>query len=55
MRTTHVAVRKWCDVPPSPAIVDLARARLAQRGQPESPRRPIRNRRDDGGGDAGQT
>ncbi|WP_437735999.1 hypothetical protein [Sorangium sp. So ce1335] len=53
MRTTHVAVRKWYDVPPRPAIVD--RARLAQSGQPASPRRPIRYRRDDGGSDAGQT
>ncbi|WP_437652184.1 hypothetical protein [Sorangium sp. So ce1182] len=51
MRITHVAVRKWYDVPPRPAVVD--RARRAQSGQPASPRRPTRYRREDCGGGAG--
>ncbi|MGK3965612.1 hypothetical protein WMF38_15730 [Sorangium sp. So ce118] len=47
-----MAVRKWYDVPPEPAIVD--RARRVQSEQPASPRRPTRYRREDCGGDAGQ-
>ncbi|WP_437280778.1 hypothetical protein WME90_09540 [Sorangium sp. So ce375] len=53
MRTTHVALRKWYGAPPRPGIVDRTPARRAQSGQPASPRRPTRYRRDDGGGDAG--
>ncbi|WP_157906563.1 hypothetical protein [Sorangium cellulosum] len=53
MRTTQVAVRKGYGAPPRPGIVD--RARRAQSGQPASPRRLNRYRREDGGGGAGQT
>ncbi|WP_437298811.1 hypothetical protein [Sorangium sp. So ce426] len=53
MRTTQVAARKGYGAPPRPGIVD--RARRAQSGQPASPRRLNRYRREDGGGGAGQT